>query len=118
MTYIYLDESGDLGFNFSKKDTTEVFVIAFLVTNQIGPIEKILKKLSLEFKKASKKIPNNFHSHKETDKTRLHILKTLSSKEVELYILVLDKKKTTNGKKSIFLLYRDGKNIAQQSFSK
>lgn len=28
MSYIFLDESGDLGFNFKKKKTSKVFVIS------------------------------------------------------------------------------------------
>ncbi|MCF6156692.1 MAG: DUF3800 domain-containing protein [Candidatus Brocadia sp.] len=31
--FIYLDESGDLGFDFSKKKTTKKFVITLLVCN-------------------------------------------------------------------------------------
>lgn len=31
--FIYLDESGDLGFNFSKRKTTGKFVITLLVCN-------------------------------------------------------------------------------------
>ena len=32
MTYIYFDESGDLGFDFSKSGTSNWFLIAFLIT--------------------------------------------------------------------------------------
>jgi hypothetical protein len=31
--FIYLDESGDLGFNFNKQKTTKKFVITLLVCN-------------------------------------------------------------------------------------
>jgi hypothetical protein len=32
MGYIYLDESGDLGFNFDNRKTSKFFVITFLFT--------------------------------------------------------------------------------------
>jgi len=44
MAFIFLDESGDLGFNFKKKKTSKFFVITFLFVKDKGPIEKIVKK--------------------------------------------------------------------------
>jgi len=43
MSFIFLDESGDLGFDFAKKKTSSVFVITFLFVNHKDPIERIVK---------------------------------------------------------------------------
>ena len=45
MAYIFLDESEDLGFDFSKKNTSKVFIITCLFTQDKKPIEKIVKKI-------------------------------------------------------------------------
>ena len=44
MTYIFLDESGDLGFNFRKKKTSKYFIVTFLfTTGDVKEFEKIIK---------------------------------------------------------------------------
>ena len=40
MAYIFLDESGDLGFDFSKKRTSRYFIITCLFVSHKRPIEK------------------------------------------------------------------------------
>ncbi|MCK4635926.1 MAG: DUF3800 domain-containing protein [Candidatus Moranbacteria bacterium] len=44
MAYIFLDESGDLGFDFSKQKTSKFFIVTCIFTNNKRPIEKIIKK--------------------------------------------------------------------------
>lgn len=44
MIYLYLDESGDLGFDFRKKKTSKFFIVTCLFTEDKKPIEKIVKK--------------------------------------------------------------------------
>jgi hypothetical protein len=41
--YIYMDESGDLGFDFSKDGTSDCFVITFLFVKDKRPVEKIVE---------------------------------------------------------------------------
>ena len=55
MAYIYLDESGDLGFDFNKKKTSKNFVVTCLFIENRKPIEKIVKKTHSELKKKYKK---------------------------------------------------------------
>jgi len=43
MSYIFMDESGDLGFDFSKSRTTRYFVITFLFAPHKRPIEKVVR---------------------------------------------------------------------------
>lgn len=42
--YIFLDESGDLGFDFSKKGTSKYFVINVLVASQLTPIASAIQR--------------------------------------------------------------------------
>lgn len=51
MAYIFMDESGDLGFNFKKKKTSQYFVVTFIFTKDKGPLEKIVKKIFKGFTK-------------------------------------------------------------------
>ena len=56
MAYIFLDESGDLGFNFKKKKTSKFFVVTCLFVENKKPFEKIVKKTHSELKKKYKTI--------------------------------------------------------------
>lgn len=51
MSYIYLDESGCLGFNFEHKKTSKYFVVTFLFVEDKRPVEKIIKKIFSNFSK-------------------------------------------------------------------
>ena len=43
MAYIFLDESGDLGFDFTKQKTTKFFVVTILFVDNKRSIEKCVK---------------------------------------------------------------------------
>ena len=43
MNFIFLDESGDLGFDFSKRKTSSNFIITCLFVKEKGSIEKIIE---------------------------------------------------------------------------
>jgi len=66
MAYIFLDESGDLGFNFKKKKTSKYFVIACLFVKEERPIEKITKKIFTNFSKTElRSHGGTLHAYKE-----------------------------------------------------
>ena len=44
MSYIFMDESGDLGFNFSKTNTSRYFVMSFLISDSDDICRKIIAK--------------------------------------------------------------------------
>lgn len=94
MAYIFMDESGDLGFDFSKKKTSKNFVIAFLFVKRKEPIEKIVKKLFRSFTiKERKSHRGALHCYKETVKIRTKLLSVLSTKDVSIISIYLNKKK-------------------------
>jgi hypothetical protein len=94
MAYIFLDESGDLGFAFKKKGTSSYFVVTLLFAVQRRPIEKIVKKTFLSLpKKVQKKHTGCLHAVKERPKTRLKLLSLLNQKDISIVAIFLNKKK-------------------------
>jgi len=44
MKSIFQDETGDLGFDFTKEGTSDYFIIAFLITENPKQIQSVIKK--------------------------------------------------------------------------
>lgn len=94
MNYIFLDESGDLGFNFSKKKTSRFFVIALLFVKNKKPLEKIIKRTMAHFNKIERKSHHGMiHAYKEHPKTIYKILDSLSSQDISVMSIYLNKRK-------------------------
>jgi hypothetical protein len=94
MGYIFLDESGDLGFDFKKKKTSKFFVISCLFVNEKGPVEKIVKKTFSGFnKKEVKSHSGVLHAYKEKPIIRQKVLGSLSEKRVSIISIYLNKSK-------------------------
>src|SRR3990167_6374286 len=94
MAYIFLDESGDLGFNFNKKKTSRHFVIACLFVDNKKSIEKVVKKIVSGFTK--KEIKNHggiLHAFKEKPTTRQKLLGALVNKDISIISIYLNKSK-------------------------
>ncbi len=93
MGYIFLDESGDLGFNFKKKKTSKVFVITCLFVENKRSIEKVIRKTHSELKKKYKRRFGVLHAAKEKPITRQRLLKRLSEKDCAIMTIYLNKKR-------------------------
>jgi hypothetical protein len=94
MAYIFLDESGDLGFDFTKKKTSHYFVITFLFVDNKRPVEKIVKKIFAGLtRKQIKAHDGILHSYKESPRTRQKLLSGLAGKDVSILAIYLNKKK-------------------------
>jgi hypothetical protein len=94
MAYIFLDESGDLGFDFTKKGTSQFFVITVLfVEDSKRTIEKIVKKTHSELSKKIKRKTGALHAVYEKPITRQKLLKRLSKKDCVIMTIYLNKKK-------------------------
>jgi hypothetical protein len=92
MPYIFMDESGDLGFNFDKRGTTSYFLITFLFTRSKRPIEKCVKKVHLGLRKKYKKI-GVLHAYIEESVTKRRLLSLLAEKDCKIMTILLNKKK-------------------------
>lgn len=89
MAYIFLDESGDLGFS---KGSSKFFVITFLATSNKKPIEKIAKKVLSSLKKKGKKLSGGvLHAYKEKKSTINRVLKLLSNQDCLIMTIYLNK---------------------------
>ncbi|KKT67579.1 MAG: hypothetical protein UX25_C0016G0008 [Candidatus Woesebacteria bacterium GW2011_GWC2_45_9] len=91
MATIFLDESGDLGFNFTKKKTSKFFVITCLFIESKRPIEKVVKKTHSELKKKFKRRLGILHAVKEKPLTRQRLLRRLGEKECYIMTIYLNK---------------------------
>ena len=105
MAYIYMDESGDLGFDITKWRTSKFFVITFLITKDEKTPNIIMKK-SFNWMK-HKKIKIKwwvFHAFSHLESTIQKVLNIAIEYDISIMTLVLDKRKVysyTNSEKHV-----------------
>ncbi|MEK7168963.1 MAG: DUF3800 domain-containing protein [Patescibacteria group bacterium] len=93
MSYIFIDESGDLGFD-KEKYNSKYFIITALFIPEKKPLEKIVKKVYSTLRKKIKAIGGGvLHSVKEKPATRKRLLKLLLKLELSIMVICLDKSK-------------------------
>ena len=93
MPYIFIDESGDLGFNFKKKNTSKYFIITFLAVDIKRPFEKIVSKIHKNLRKKYKIRSGVLHATHEEVSTRNRLCKALSEKDCNIMVIYLEKEK-------------------------
>ena len=94
MAYIFFDESGDLGFDFSKKKTSKYFLATFLFAQKKTPVEKIVKKIFQSLNKKKKRGHSGvLHAFKEKPIIRARLLRMLNEKDVNIFCIYLNKGK-------------------------
>jgi len=94
MTYIYFDESGDLGFDFSKRGTSEQFLVTFMIAENKRPISTLVKKTFASLPVATKrKHSGSLHAYYEKKATRIKLLRGLAAKDVKIATIRLSKHK-------------------------
>jgi proline racemase len=90
-SYVFLDESGDLGFDLDKKRTSRFFVITFLCCANKKPIEKVVSKCHSELKKQHQMRGGTLHCYREKPITRQRLLTRLAEKDCSIMTVFLDK---------------------------
>jgi len=94
MTYIYLDESGDMGFDFAKSSTSSYFSIAFLILHEQRPVISLVKRVFTSLPKAVVRRSNGMlHSYYEKPITRERLLRGLAKKDIKIASMRLNKRK-------------------------
>lgn len=91
MAYIFLDESGDLGFDFRRKRTSRFFVITCLFAPKKRPLEKILRRVYLGLKRKCRKHTGVLHCFRENPITRKRLLKQLADEKIIIMTIYLNK---------------------------
>lgn len=89
--YIFLDESGDLGFDFTKKRTTKFFIVTVLFSESKRPIEKCVRLVHKGLRKKYKGIRSVLHASAEEPVTRQRLLEKLATKNCTLMTIYLNK---------------------------
>jgi hypothetical protein len=93
MAYIFLDESGDLGFDLKKKGTSKHFLITFLFAKDKTALERVVKKTFRSMpKKQIWQHVGILHAYKEHPKTRLRMIKAFNDTDVSVLCIYLNKK--------------------------
>ena len=94
MAQVYLDESGDLGFDFTKSKTSKYFVVTILFTANRRPLEKLVKNEFARFsKKQLKAHGGTLHAYKESPNTRRRVLTGLNQKDASIMTIYLNKER-------------------------
>ncbi|GAB6271000.1 MAG TPA: hypothetical protein DHO02_04665 [Syntrophaceae bacterium] len=91
--YLFMDESGCLGFEFHKKKTSKYFVVTCLFAPSKRPLEKIVKKVHGGLRQQLHKHSGVLHCNKEKPATRQRLLKLLSEKDCAIMAIYLNKRK-------------------------
>jgi hypothetical protein len=91
--YIFLDESGDLGFS-PKQKNSNFFIITIIFSSDKRRIEKLVKKTHSELRKKVKRLSGGvLHAVKEKPTTRKRILNGLVINNCKVMVIFLNKKK-------------------------
>jgi uncharacterized membrane protein len=94
MVYLYQDESGDMGFDFTKSGTSKYFSIALLILTERRPVSSLVKKVFTSLPSAMKRNNNGvLHAYYEKPATISRLLRGLAEKEIKIASIRLDKRK-------------------------
>lgn len=89
MAYIFLDESGDLGFS---EKSSKWFLFTIILTNDHKKIEKIIKKIRAGLKKKYNRV-HEIHAYHCKSVVKKRLLKFLAQEDIKILCIILNKKK-------------------------
>jgi hypothetical protein len=94
MITVFLDESGDLGFDLSRRATSDHFLVTALVCPDVKAVDKAVKKVFSEFSKTEVRNHHGYlHAFAEKPQTRRRLLGLLARLDVGVEVIVLDKRR-------------------------
>jgi len=91
VSFILLDESGDLGFKLDK-GSSRFFVVTILFAQSKRPLEKIARTVHGSLRKKFKRV-GVLHAYREEDSTRRRLLSRLAQTDCSILAIVLNKEK-------------------------
>ena len=90
MAYIFLDESGDLGFS---KRSSRWFIFTIALTDDYRALERVIKKARKSLSKKHKRV-RELHAYHSDDVTRKRVLTQLAAREgLKVLCIILNKEK-------------------------
>jgi len=93
-TTICFDESGCLGFDFTKSGTKNHILITFLIMKECRPVISLVKKVYNTLPKKFKRLRGSYlHAHYEKPTTIKRLLRGLATKDIAIATIRLDKRK-------------------------
>ncbi|HUD19261.1 MAG TPA: DUF3800 domain-containing protein [Patescibacteria group bacterium] len=93
MAYIFLDESGDLGFKSDKRNST-YFIISVISCEDKKKLEKAVKKVHRSLRKKGIRLSAGIlHCYKEKPATRRKMLRLLAESKISIMTICLNKKR-------------------------
>lgn len=90
MSYIFLDESGDLGF---RKKSSKWFLFTLVLVDNPRVLEWVIKKARKSLKKKHKHNFSELHAYHCDDFTRIRVLKSLAERDIRIITTILNKEK-------------------------
>lgn len=94
MRYLFIDESGCTGLDFSKNKTSKHFVVTLIETENKNNIDRLVKKIFKNTKSRKKKRnDNSLHCHKESHSTRVKLLSELAKLDIRITYNIINKPK-------------------------
>ena len=91
--FVYLDKSGDLGFNFSTPETSQYFLVTALTCSDRELIERAVRKFFRELPKAElSKHQTESQTVDGNLETRQQLLRLLSELDIKVLAVLLDKR--------------------------
>ncbi len=91
--YVFLDESGDLGFNFDKPGVTNNFIVTLLLTKDVRKLERTVKNVTRWVKRRHKKHIGCLHAYHEDPATRKKLLQAMVDLDCQVIVIRLNKHK-------------------------
>lgn len=88
--YIFLDESGDLGF---KARSSKWFLFTLVVVDDQRKLERVIKKVRRTLQKKYKRTFSELHAYHCDDITRTRVLRALAELDISVVTTVLNKEK-------------------------
>ncbi len=90
MAYIFLDESGDLGFG---KKSSKWFLFTLVVVDNPRKLERLIKKVRKTIRKKYKHVLSELHAYHADDVTRIRVLKAIAKLDIAVVTTILNKQK-------------------------
>jgi hypothetical protein len=99
---LFQDESGDLGFDFSKRKTSRFFVITLLVMDEVikRSGDKVVKDVFKRYAGPKSHKEGVLHASRERPLVRRQLLQRIAEKDVRVYAIVLEKKRVNEDLRS------------------